>query len=278
MAPAGFLTPTEDQLFHPNALDPSDWWLDRIWWREPDGVQPKYSLAYSVKANGNPVTPSYNTDLVTEADIAAINSTWDFLDDQWKGKIIALSPLESGGSGGIGHILGHPELGPEWIERFFSKDLDVTFTADVRQIVDSIALGGHAFSIFHSGAGRQLEALRVEGLPVASWSKNLKEGGRLSANSSWHWLGMMDRAPHPNAAKLFLNWWLTQEGQTAYSTLSAVPIPQSLRDDVPLGISEPTERRVPGAAYEMSSLDTNLPDFEAAALELTQRLFLERSQ
>ena len=89
---------------------------------------------------------------------------------------------------------------------------------------------------------------------------------------------MMDRAPHPNAAKLFLNWWLTQEGQTAHNTLSASPVPPSLREDVPLGISEPTERRKPGAVYEMSGLDTNLPDYEAEAREFTQRLFLERSQ
>ena len=278
MAPAGFLTPIQDQLFHPDAIDTSNWWLDRLWWREPDGVEPKYSLAYSIKANSSPLTPSYNTDLVTEADIAEINSIWDFLDDKWKSKIIALSPLESGGSGSIGHIYGHAELGPEWIERFFSKELDVTFTGDIRQIVDSIALGGHAISFFHSSAGRELEALRAEGLPVAEWSKNLKEGGRLSGNSSWHWIGMMDRAPHPNAAKLFLNWWLTQDGQTAYNTRSATPVPPSLREDVPVGISEPTEQRKPGAVYEMSGLDTNLPDFEAEAKAFTQRLFLERSQ
>ena len=275
LGPAGFLTPIKDQLFRPDVLDPSNWWLDRLWWREPDGVEPKYSLAFSVKANGNPVIPSYNTDLVTEADIAAINSTWDFLDDRWKGKIIALSPLEAGGSGSIGHIYGHPELGSEWIERFFSKELDVTFVADPRQIVDSVAQGGHAFSFFHGSAGRDLAALRVEGLPVAEWSKNLNEGGRVSATSGWHWIGVMDRAPHPNAAKLFLNWWLTQEGQTAYTTLSASPVPPSLREDVPLGITEPTERREPGAVYEMSSLDTNLPDNEAEAREFTQRLFLE---
>ncbi|MCH8200123.1 MAG: hypothetical protein IIA54_08690, partial [Chloroflexi bacterium] len=85
-----------------------------------------------------------------------------------------------------------------------------------------------------------------------------------------------DRAPHPNAAKLFVNWWLTQEGQTAYNTLSATTdLPPSLREDVPVGISDPLAQRVPGAEYDMSSLDTSLPDNRAEAIEFAQRVFLE---
>ena len=88
----------------------------------------------------------------------------------------------------------------------------------------------------------------------------------------------MDRAPHPNAAKLFANWWLTKEGQTAHNTLSDGEPPASLRDDVPPGKSPPGERRVPGAVYEMSSLDTNLPDRRLEAMEFAQRIFLEGRQ
>ena len=276
LAPAGFLTPIQEQLFHPDALDPSNWWMDKLWWREPDGVEPKYSVATSVTAWPNPVNPDYNTELVTEADIAAINSAYDFFDEKWQGKIIALSPLEVGSSGGLTDVYSHPELGPEWIKRFYSKEeMDVTFVGDVRQIVDSIARGGHAFAFFSQGAGRDLAMLAGEGLPVARWSKNLIEGGRLSANSGWHWIGMMDRAPHPNAAKLLLNWWLTQEGQTAYNTLSASSPPPSLRDDVPLGVTLQGERRMPGVAYEMSSLDTSLPDRRLEAIDFAQRIFLE---
>lgn len=274
--PAGFLTPIQDQLFHPDALDTSKWWGERLWFREPEGVEPKYSVAFSVSAYPNPLTPSYNTELVTEADIAAINSAWDFLDLKWKDKIIALSPLATGISSGLIDIYAHPALGPAWIERFFSRELDVTFAADDRQIVDSISFGGHALAFFGQGAEGALVALAREGLPVARWSKNLEEGGRLSANSSYVWLGMLDRAPHPNAAKLFVNWWLTQEGQTAYNTLSATTdLPPSLREDVPVGISDPLAQRVPGAEYDMSSLDTSLPDNRAEAIEFAQRVFLE---
>ena len=166
-------------------------------------------------------------------------------------------------------------MGPEWLARFYSKEFEVTFVGDVRQIVDSLSLGGHAFSLFDQGTSSVLDILKNEGVPVATWTKNLKEGGVVKTTSPT-WIGMMDRAPNPNAAKLFLNWWLTQEGQTAYHTISSRPPNPSLREDVPIGETLPQERRDPGAVYDMSSLDTNLPDLRDEAQEFAQRTFLER--
>jgi len=42
---------------------------------------------------------------------------------------------------------------------------------------------------------------------------------------------LFNRAPHPNAAKLFINWVLTKEGQTAWS---ATVKENSARTDVPI--------------------------------------------
>ena len=277
LGPAGVFLPIKEQLFHPDAIDPSNWWMNRFFYREPAGVEPKLSVATAVRALRNPIDPGYNTEVVTEADIAEINSVWDFLDDKWKGQIISLSPLETGVSSALQLIYSHPEMGPEWIARFYSRELDVTFVGDNRQIVDSVAFGGHAFSIFDQGAGNAYIPLKAEGVPVDVWSKNLKEGGVVSTTGSWGWIAMMDQAPHPNTAKLFLNWWLTKEGQTAYNTLvTGGGQPPSLREDVPPGVTLPQERRDPGAAYAMESLDTSLPDLTSEAVEFAQRTFLER--
>ena len=151
----------------------------------------------------------------------------------------------------------------------------MTFVGDVRTIVDSLAKGGHAFSLFDQGASTAYELLLLEGVPVHTWDKNLKEGGVLKTTSPT-WLGMMDQAPNPNAAKLFLNWWLTQEGQTAYHTLASTPPPPSLREDVPPGVTLELERRDAGAVYDMSDIDTSLPDLREEAIEFAQRTFLER--
>ena len=275
LAEHGFMTPIDDQLFHPDALDLSKWWLNRFWYREPEGVEPKYTIAFAAKAQQNPIGPNYNSDLVTEADIASINSVWDFFDDKWKGKIIAISPLDTGASGTVSVIYSHPEMGPEWLARFYDKEFGVEFVGDVRTIVDSLGKGGHAFSLFDQGASTAFELLLLEGVPVHPWDKNLKEGGVMKTTSPT-WLGMMDQAPHPNAAKLFLNWWLTQEGQTAYHVTSSTPPPPSLREDVPPGVTLQLERRDPGAVYDMSDIDTSLPDLREEAIEFAQRTFLER--
>ncbi|MCH7564199.1 MAG: hypothetical protein IH968_10285 [Gemmatimonadetes bacterium] len=96
LGPTGVFVPIQEQLFHPDAIDPSNWWMNRFFYREPDGVEPKYSVATAVRALRNPIDPGYNTETITEAVIAEINSVWDFLDDKWKGQIIAVSPLETG--------------------------------------------------------------------------------------------------------------------------------------------------------------------------------------
>jgi ABC-type Fe3+ transport system substrate-binding protein len=49
-----------------------------------------------------------------------------------------------------------------------------------------------------------------QGLPVGQ-IVGLKEGGTLS--SSGGILSLLQRAPHPNAAKVFVNWLLSREGQ-----------------------------------------------------------------
>lgn len=43
-------------------------------------------------------------------------------------------------------------------------------------------------------------------------------------------IALLKRAPHPNAAKVFINWLLSKEGQTIWSRASLQP---SARRDIP---------------------------------------------
>ena len=56
----------------------------------------------------------------------------------------------------------------------------------------------------------------------------IKEGSYLTTATAS--LGLMNRAPHSNAAKVYINWFLTKEAQTAYSRASTY---WSRRVDVP---------------------------------------------
>ena len=59
----------------------------------------------------------------------------------------------------------------------------------------------------------------------------------------------VNKAPHPNAAKVFLNWFHTKEGQTVYGRIS---LAESARLDVPNDYLDPAARRKPNVKYFIS--------------------------
>ena len=64
-------------------------------------------------------------------------------------------------------------------------------------------------------------------------------------------LALMNRAPHPNAAKVFVNWLLSREGQSAFQRIISTPgeAKNSRRIDVPKDHIPASERRVDGVKY-----------------------------
>jgi ABC-type Fe3+ transport system substrate-binding protein len=50
---------------------------------------------------------------------------------------------------------------------------------------------------------------------------HFKEGPSISA--AFGQLALMNRAPHPNAAKVFVNWLLSREGQSAFQRIISTP-------------------------------------------------------
>jgi len=70
------------------------------------------------------------------------------------------------------------------------------------------------------------------------------EGVWLSAGSCG--ISLFNRPAHPNAAKLFINWLLSKDGQTAYSKTYGG---QSAREDVPTDHLHPLVVRDPAKEY-----------------------------
>lgn len=56
----------------------------------------------------------------------------------------------------------------------------------------------------------------------------------------------MSKAPHPNAATVFLNWLLSKDGQLVYSKAN---LTQAARVDVATDHLDPFRLRVPGKKY-----------------------------
>jgi ABC-type Fe3+ transport system substrate-binding protein len=72
-------------------------------------------------------------------------------------------------------------------------------------------------------------------------------------------LTLVNRAPHPNAAKVFINWLLSQRGQIALqkSQTNAETPADSLRADIPKDEVPLLNRRLDGIKY----LDTGRPEW-----------------
>jgi len=214
----------------------------------------------------------YNTDLVSQEDVDGLNSVWDYLEPKWKDKIVSLNPT-AGGSGGTYYtVYVHPDIGREWIAAFFSPELGVTFSDSRSFIIDGVAKGK-----FHMGLGgalTDLDALAGLGAPVKRLLKDFKEGGELAASSSLDLITVPINRPNPNASKLWVNWWLSQEGQTLMQTLAEIEPEPTLRLDVTdWGKTAENLRRVEGKTYFFFDADPELVSQRLEAAEYTAQLF-----
>ena len=109
-----------------------------------------------------------------------------------------------------------------------------------------------------------IEAAKTDGLPVDELDrKRLKEGGKsitLNGNSG---LALVGKAAHPNAARLFINWFLSRRGQIVWQEVMNVRVKEptnSMRIDIPKDNVLPAARREEGVKYQVTGfLDPEPP-------------------
>ena len=235
------LEPIKAALILPEILDESKWWQRTHHYADPEK---KYLFRYVGSAQLGQI--HYNTRLVNPTEF---NSFWDFLSPKWKGKIEARD-IRTPGTGGsaIRLFYYNPEIGPEFVKRLFSE-MDIAIFRERRQGLDWLATGKFAICFWCEGVERG----KQQGLPIESFGL-MKEGAALSAGQGF--LTLINQAPHPNAAKVFVNWFLSREGQLNFQRALAQAeegSPDSLRTDIPKDDVLPKSRRVDGVKY----LDTD---------------------
>jgi iron(III) transport system substrate-binding protein len=233
------LDPTRDAMILPEVRDQSKWWQGKHRYVDPEARH--VFMFIGVPDRGSIY---YNTRLVHAAEIG---SFFDFLNPKWKGKI-ELRDIRLPGSGQsvIRAFYYNPRLGPEFIRRLVSE-MDVTLYRDRRQAVDWLATGKFPICFFCTRS--DIARAQDQGLPIAAFGE-LKEG--MSVASSSGTLGLVNRPAHPNAAKVYLNWFLSREGQLTLQNEYAkakVSASNSLRIDIPKGMVPPDERLQEGMEY-----------------------------
>jgi iron(III) transport system substrate-binding protein len=260
LKPVGALVPLESSLLLPEVRDTAAWLDNQHWWL--DTTEPRTTIGYV----GNVQPPiAYNRQMV---DPGEFRSYFDLLNPKWKGKIVATDVRSPGvGSVPTRYMYKHPDLGPPFLERLFGE-MDITLSADQRQLTDWLAQGAYPLGLLMLSA--DFIGAMNQGLPIdVAPGEQLKEGVPIGPAGGA--VSIMDKAPNPNAAKVFVNWLLSKDGQIAWQTHVK---DNSLRMDIPKeGISriylpKPGVRYVNAATEDYAKLSsTEIAELITKALE-----------
>jgi len=234
----GLLEPSPPALLLPEVKDQSLWFNKKHMYADAKG-----QYVFMMQGNVNTAMAAYNTKLIKPD---GIKSYWDVLNPKWKGKIVAYDPRARGHVQTIRGVYHNPKLGGEFIRRLFSE-MDVTVGRDQRLMIDWLAQGKFLLYLFPTA--NDVEDAKRKGLPVdvidAPDDESHMSGG-------FGHIALLNKAPHPNAAKVFLNWLLSKEGQLKWQEKTDN---NSLRTDISKGmLTDPASVPKSGGKYLISSL------------------------
>lgn len=258
LVPSNSLMPLAPLLFHPEVVDLSKWYKGRHMYADKFD---KFALIYHAGLEDQYET-WYNTDKISEAEIATLKTQQDIFKPKWKGKVAGQGLGDPSGIRQMVDSYFEPDRGPDWVRRYM-LNAGVTFTDD-RRILETWLVNGR-FPIHYIATGTEAYiALARKGLPIKPHVM-IKKLGVLRASGSGCCISAFANPPHPSAAKLFINWFLSKEGQTATHTLIPYLDRASLRNDVPFGEVIPQQRRGFGMVYAF-------PDSEPSSGEKTEEV------
>ncbi|WP_291711370.1 extracellular solute-binding protein [Bradyrhizobium sp.] len=173
-------------------------------------LRPPFKVSdYSVPAFVQPMGILINTRLVKDQDVP--DSWSDLTNPKWQGKILSddMRPLGSGNT--MFAILEH-QMGAEFNEKLAGQK--PVFSRDMRNDARRVARGEYAIYV------PQIFAFTsdLKGLPVKLVIP--KEGAPYAEMD----LAVLKNAPHPNAARLFIQHFLSMESQLIYANAWMPPV------------------------------------------------------
>lgn len=238
LKPKGFLAPLQPALILPDLADPAI--IKNIWWNGELGWLDTDHLVLGMCAY--PSSPlAINTELVKPGEIRSYR---DLLAPRWKGKIVMDDPTISG-------------TGERWFGVVSSRIMDLDF---MRQLAKQEPLISRERRLSVEWLARGKYAVMIAPDPTTTTefinvgatidTLEMQEGTYLTSGGGG--IALLDKAPHPNAANVFINWLLTKEGQSLFSQSYGK---QSARLDVTAQGLRPNEIRDPRAKYYRSDTE-----------------------
>jgi iron(III) transport system substrate-binding protein len=198
--PQGWLDPIRPLLIRPDVLDDKAWFegFEGRWADNATGKSHVFRFGVSVTRS-----IYVNTNMISPDEIKSVD---DLVDPKWKGKICC-SDLVQGYIYTPSTIL-REQKGEAFLHKLFVEQ-EPMIIRDRRQAVETLVrgvvpIGFGLHPVIMGDFVQEGLAGHIKNLDVFAYG-----GGEVAA--------MYNKAPHPKAGQLFINWLLTKDGQITWT-------------------------------------------------------------
>lgn len=215
----GFLSRIEPLLILPDVKDPKLWFGGKLGYDR---------AGFAFRFINHSLPPLiYNTDL---AKPNAIESYLDLQKPEWKKKIFMHDPSILGaGANGVSYlaVLWGFDKAKAYLTQLL-RTQEVGVTRNYQQQVEWVGQGKYVVGLWPNPG--QVARYIKAGTPISV--THLKEGA--VASPAFGCLGVPAKPAHPNATAVFVNWFLSREGQAL--AVKSYELPSARLDVPPTGI------------------------------------------
>jgi ABC-type Fe3+ transport system substrate-binding protein len=202
------LDPIAPVLVNPSAVDVAKW---------PGGkhvyMDPEQRFILRINNYSTPLL-QVNTQII---DPGTIKSWHDLLKPEYTGRIASFDPRSSGAGLSAATYLA-TELGDAYVSHLY-VDQKPTFSRDHRQLADWLARGTYPLVLALRDV--EFQQIKSDGFPVALLRNPPEAAGFVSAGSGL--IGLLNKAPHPHAAGVMVNWLASKDGMEVWSRAQSIP-------------------------------------------------------
>jgi iron(III) transport system substrate-binding protein len=199
LLPMGAVEPLESYWILPEVKDPKQWFAGHVWTDKTKrfAYAPQGYMLDNIW---------YNSSQVKEEEVRTYD---DLLNAKWKGKIGMWDPREGGAAAGKWAYLWQIK-GENYLKKL-AEQVSLIST-DRRLVADALARAKVIITI--GPTYYSFVSFVNAGLPVKPFPP-FKEGTYVSVGNGGP--VAIKNPPHPNAARVLINWMLSREGQEIYS-------------------------------------------------------------